>query len=785
MSRTRRVPRLSACSLAVTAALVAPAYAMDAFVVKDIRLEGLARISAASVYAALPINAGDSIDDAKLAQAVRALFKTGNFEDIQVGRDGDVLVFQFTERPSIVSIDISGNKSIDTENLKKGLKSVGLSEGEVFQRAMLDHMKQELERQYIAQGRYAAKIDVDVKAKPRNRVGIDIKIQEGGSASIQSINFVGNAVFDDETLRDVFQQKAHHFTSFFKNDDKYAREKLQGDLEALRSYYLDRGYVNFTINSTQVTVTPDKKGVYIDVNLSEGDKFNVGEVKIAGELPVPEEQLRILLLVRPGELYSQQKITATQQLMTRRLGNEGYVFAEVQGVPEIDNEKKTASVTFFVNPGKQAYVRRINFSGNQKTDDQVMRREMRQFEGSLASTEKIDLSKVRLQRLGFFKEVKADTTRVSGASDQVDVNVKVEEQPSGSIGASIGFSQGAGLIFSANVSQSNFMGTGNRVSVGLNRSDTTDSYNVSYVNPYFTLDGISRGFNGYYRKTKDSSYNVRQYVTDSVGGNVSFSYPIDETESISFSAGYDETKITPGLSASVDVVDFLVKNGRTLQTYTGSVSWARNSLNRGVFADRGASQSVGLEFAVPGSDVTYYKLNYGAQLYVPISDPWVIRLHGNLGYGGGYGDSSRLPFYKNYFAGGFGSVRGYRDNTLGPRSPAVVTIDATGKSTESVDTWEIVGGNVLVEGGAELVFPTPFAGDNRQIRTVLFVDAGNVYDTKLPGYDLDFGKMRYSAGIALSWLTAIGPLSFSLSQPFNDQPEDDTQVFQFSIGQGF
>lgn len=779
MSRIRRVSRHPASFFAVGAACVvaAPAYAFEPFVVKDIRLEGLARISAASVYGSLPINAGDTVDDAKVGDAVRELFKTGNFEDIQVARDGDVLVLQLTERPSIVSIDISGNKSIEKDNLIKGLKSAGLAEGEVFQRSTLDHVKQELARQYISQGRYAAKIDVEVKPKPRNRVAIDIKIVEGGSASIKGINFVGNKVFNDDTLRDAFQLKTKHFTSFFKNDDKYAREKLSGDLEALRSYYLDRGYVNFAINSTQVTVTPDKKDVYIDINLTEGEKYNVGEVKIAGELPVPEDNLKILLLVRQGEVFSQQKITATQQLLTRRLGNDGYVFAEVQGVPELDNDKKIANITFFVNPGKQAYVRRINFKGNMKTDDQVLRREMRQFEGSLASTEKIDLSKVRLQRLGFFKEVKTDTPRVNGANDQVDVNVGVEEQPSGSIGASIGFSQGAGLIFSANVSQSNFLGTGNRVSVGLNRSEVQDSYNFAFQDPYFTLDGVSRGYNAYFRKTKFSSLNVSNYVTDSKGANISFGYPIDETESLTFSLGVDETKITAGSLVSQLVQSFIYQNGQDFQTYVASASWARNTLNRGVFADRGYSQMLGLEAGIPGSDLTYFKASYSNQLYIPITGPYVIRLHSDFGLGGGYGKTMQLPFFKNYFAGGFGSLRGYRDNTLGARSNTV------GLNPDPDPA--IVGGNVLMTGGAELVVPTPFVTDNRQLRTVIFFDAGNVYDTYLPGYRVDLGQLRYSAGVALSWLTAIGPLSFALAKPINNQDGDKTQVFQFSIGQGF
>lgn len=763
----------------VVGCVAVTAQADESFVIQDIRLEGLARLSAASVYGVLPLSAGDRADEARVAESLRALFKTGNFEDVQIGRDGDVLVIRLTERPAIISLDIKGNKSIDKDNLLKGLKSAGLAEGMVFQRSVLDHVKRELERQYIAQGRYAAKITVDAKPKPRNRVALDIQIDEGSAAKIRGINFVGNKVFDDGMLRDAFELRTTHFTSFYKNDDKYSREKLTGDLERLRSYYMDRGYVNFTVNSTQVTLTPDKKDVFIDINLSEGDQFKFGEIKIAGELPVDEDILKRLLLIRKDGTFSQVGITSTTKLMTRRLGNDGYIFAEVNGVPEIHNETRVADVTFYVNPGKQAYVRRINFNGNLKTDDHVLRREMRQFEGALASSEKLDLSKLRLQRLGFFEEVTLDTPRVPGVADQVDVNVGVKEQPSGTIGASIGFSQGAGMIFSANVSQTNFMGTGNRFSIALNHSETQDSYNMSFVDPYFTLDGVSRGYNLFYRETKLDSRNVSQYTTNTMGGNLSFGYPIDENESINFSVGVDKTDITIGSLASKLVSDFVAVEGDRYLNYTGSLSWGRNTLNRGMFADRGASQSVGAEFAMPGSDLAFYKLSYNGQLFIPLGNPWVVRLHTSLGYGDSYGDTSRLPFYKNYFAGGFGSVRGYSDNTLGAKS-CTITLCLTGDPDP-----EVVGGNILIEGGAELIVPTPFAAGNRQLRTVLFVDAGNAYDTEVPGYDLDLSLLRYSAGINLSWLTAIGPLSFSLSRPMNKQPGDDTQVFQFTIGQGF
>ena len=737
------------------------------FVVKDIRLEGLMRVSPANVYAQLPLSNGDTADGEKVSAAIRALFKSGNFEDVVSERDGDVLIFKVTERPAIATIKISGNKAIDTDTLNKALKDAGLTEGEVLKRATLDHIKSELERQYFGQGRYDASIVVTNEAKPRNRVAVDIKIDEGDSATIKAINIVGNTAFSDEELIKLFQLKKTHLTSFFKSDDKYAREKLTGDLETLRSYYLDRGYINFSLNSNQVTLSADKKQVYIDISISEGDKYTFGETKILGELPVEEQELQKLIIIKAGKTYSQQYVTASSKLMTQRLGTEGYLFAEVNPIPDINKEKKIVNINFFVNPAKQTYVRRVNFKGNVKTDDHVLRREMRQFEGSLASTDKIDLSKLRLQRLGFFKDVNIETPKVPNSNDQVDVNVNVEEQPSGSLTASLGYSGSSGFIFSLGVSQNNFLGTGNKVSVNLNRSDTSDSYNLSFLDPYFTLDGVSRGYNLYYKKTKLDSLNVSRYATDSKGASLTFGYPIDETKSISFSLGVDQTDITQGTLASQVVQNFIKEYGNSINTYTSSVAWNYSTLNRGVFADRGASQRLSLDFALPMSDVSYLKLSYNGQLYVPINDSLTVRLRTDLGFG----DS--LPFYRNFFAGGYGSVRGYRDNTLGPRSPSFV----------GDPDPEIVGGNILVENSAELIVPTPFAKNNRQLRTVFFVDSGMVYDRGSADYGFDLGDLRYSAGVSLAWLTAIGPLSFSISKPFNSQLNDEKQSFQFTIGQ--
>ena len=757
-------------SVAVAFVLSANVWASEGqFVVKDIRLEGLMRVSPASVYAQLPINNGDTVDADKIAEAIRALFKSGNFEDVVAERDGDVLVFRLTERAAIASIKIDGNKAIDTDTLMKALKDAGLTEGEVLKRATLDHIKGELERQYFSQGRYDATIVVTNTAKPRNRVAVDIKIDEGSSATIKAINLMGNTVFSDDDLLKLFQLKKSHFTSFFKSDDKYAKEKLSGDLETLRSYYLDRGYINFTINSNQVTLSADKKHVFIDISVTEGDKYSFGETKILGDLPVDDKELQKLVLVKPGATYSQQLVTASSKLITHRLGSEGYLFAEVNPIPDINEDKKNVNLSFFVNPAKQTYVRRINFKGNLKTDDHVLRREMRQFEGTLASSDKLDLSKLRLQRLGFFKEVNIETPKVPNTPDQVDVNVNVEEQPSGTLTASLGYSQGSGMIFSLGVSQNNFLGTGDKVSINLNRSDTSDAYNISFLDPYFTLDGISRGYNLYYKKTKFDDLNVSRYVTDSKGGSLSFGYPIDETKSISLSLGLDQTDITTGTLASQLVKNFVAEHGSTINTFTGNIAWNYNTLNRGVFADRGASQRVGIDFAVPGSDVSYVKLSYSGQVYIPLSTDFTVRLRTDVGYG------DNLPFYKNYFAGGYGSVRGYRDNTLGPRSPSYV----------GDPDPEVVGGNILVENSAELVVPTPFARTNRSLRTVLFVDSGMVYNGNEEPYNFDLSNLRYSAGISLAWLTAIGPLSFSISKPLHKQEGDETQSFQFTIGQPF
>ncbi|NWB84931.1 MULTISPECIES: outer membrane protein assembly factor BamA [Pseudomonas] len=786
----------------LTVLMIAEVHA-ESFTISDIRVNGLQRVSAGSVFGALPLNVGEQADDRRLVESTRALFKTGFFQDIQLGREGNVLVITVVERPSVASIDIEGNKAISTDDLMKGLKQSGLAEGEIFQRATLEGVRNELQRQYVAQGRYSAEVETEVVPEPRNRVGLKIKINEGTVAAIQHINVVGNSVFKDEDLIDLFELKTTNWLSFFKNDDKYAREKLSGDLERLRSYYLDRGYINMDIASTQVSITPDKKSVYITVNVTEGQKYKVRDVKLSGDLKVPEDQVKSLLLVEKGQVFSRKLMTTTSELITRRLGNDGYTFANVNGVPTPHDDDHTVDITFVVDPGKRAYVNRINYRGNTKSADEVLRREMRQMEGGWASTYLIDQSKTRLERLGFFKEVNVETPAVPGVDDQVDVNYTVEEQASGSITASVGFAQSAGLILGGSITQNNFLGTGNKVSIGLTRSQYQSRYNFGYVDPYWTPDGVSLGYNVFYRTTDYSELDVSvaSYAVDSLGAGVSVGYPINETSRLTFGLTAQQDKIQTGQYTVDEIFNFVNTQGDEFLNYKASLGWSDSTLNKGVLATRGHSQSLTLESTIPGSDLLFFKLDYRGQVFQPLSDTYTMRFHTELGYGDGYGSTNGLPFYENYYAGGFNSVRGFKDSTLGPRGTPSRGVDVTGNAGTIADTSTNplpFGGNVLIQGGAELLFPLPFVKDQRSLRTSLFWDVGNVFDSKCEQVrntngtlsqtqcnDISFSNMASSVGVGVTWVTALGPLSFALAVPVKEPNNAETQVFQFSLGQTF
>ncbi|WOL29804.1 outer membrane protein assembly factor BamA [Pseudomonas fragi] len=765
------------------------------FKIADIRINGLQRVSAGSVFGALPLNVGEQVDDQQLVESTRALFKTGFFQDIQLGRDGDVLVITVVERPSIASIDIEGNKAISTDDLMKGLKQSGLAEGEVFQRATLEGVRNELLRQYVAQGRYSAAVDAEVVAQPRNRVGLKIRIDEGEVAAIKHINVVGNSVFDQAELDDQFTLKTSNWLSFFKNDDKYAREKLSGDLERLRSYYMDRGYINMEIVSTQVSISPDKKQVFITVNISEGAKYTVRDIKLRGDLKVPEEQISALLLVQKGQVFSRKLMTSTSDLITRRLGNEGYTFANVNAVPVPSKDGNTVDIEFVVDPGKRAYANRINFRGNTKTEDQVLRREMRQMEGGWASTYLIDQSKTRLERLGYFKEVNVETPAVAGVDDQVDVNYSVEEQSSGSITASVGFAQSAGLILGGSITQNNFLGTGNSASLGLTRSEYQSKYNIGFTDPYFTKDGVSLGYNAFYNKTDYNDYyddGVSYYSINSYGAGATLGYPINETSRISFGLTAQHDSIEPGTYSADEIYDFIDREGKEFTNFKANLGWSESTLNKGILATRGYAQNLNLMVTVPGSDLSFYKIDYTGQTFLPVSASTSLRFHTKLGYGNGYGSTDGLPFYENYTAGGEGTVRGFESGTLGPRNtPATGTYSSAGQAYYSDRDTEALGGNIMITGGVEYLFPMPFIKDNKSLRTSLFWDVGSVYSDKCylsttTGCDgVDLSQMASSVGVGVTWYSPMGPLSVNLALPIRKPDDAETQVFQFSMGQTF
>lgn len=764
--------------------VVASTALAESFTISDIRVQGLQRVSAGTVFNLLPVNVGDSMDEIDGREIIRDLFASGYFNDISIGRDGNVLVISLAERPAIDSIELEGNKSIESEALLTGLAESGLAEGEIFRRATLERVELELERQYVSQGRYGASIDAGVTELPRNRVAIDIQIEEGEVAKVRHVNVVGNSVYTDAELLEEFELKLPGLLSFYTNDDRYSREKLSGDLERLESYYKDSGYVNFRIDSTQVTVNPEKSEVYVTINVEEGDKYRVADVELAGELnDVPAEALEALLLVFEGQTFSQARVTATEERITQALGNAGYTFANASGVPSVNDDGETVDVRFFVDAGQRAYVRRISFRGNTLTQDEVLRREMRQFEGGWASTQQIDLSKVRLERLGYFKNVTVETPSVPGTDNQVDVEFGVEEQPSGSISATLGFAQGSGLILGAQYQENNVFGTGNSTSLGVNWSQYQQSVSFNFFDPYFTADGISRGFNVVARETNFDERNIARYTTNSYGSGVNFGYPISETQRISFGAEVEYTDITEGLFPALEISEFLAEQGDQFLNFSANLSWNASRLNRGLFPTRGSSQSLSFQVTAPGSDLQFYRLRYKGQKFFGLNRFLTLRLHTELGYGDGFGDTDAMPFFEHFFAGGFGSVRGFETNTLGPRA----TQSPNDPFRRDPQPY---GGNTLITGGVELIFPLPFVDDQSQFRPVVFVDGGNVFNSDCPRVSIncgepDLSELRFSVGAGLTWLTGLGPLTFGVAKAFNTGPLDEEEFFQFELGRTF
>ncbi|GAB4260655.1 MAG: outer membrane protein assembly factor BamA [Methylomicrobium sp.] len=737
----------------------------DGFVVENIQVTGLQRISAGTVYNYLPVNVGEFFSDERVPEAIRALFKTGFFKDVSLAREGSTLVVNVTERPSIAKIIFEGNKDISSEDLLKAMNNIGLSEGKVFNKQMLEKVEQELSRQYFSHGKYGLKIDTEVTPLTRNRVGIRINISEGRVAKIKEINIVGNSIFDNETLLDEFELSTGNLLSFYTKDDQYSKQKLSADLERLRSFYLDRGYINFSIESTQVAITPDKKEIYITVNVKEGEVYTLEKVKVTGNLIIDPEEVVKLVRVGPGEIFSRKNATETSKAISDRLGDEGYVFANVNMVPEIHEADKTVVMTFFVDPGKRVYVNRINFKGNTKTRDEVLRREMRQMESSWAATTKIERSKVRLERLGYFEEVNVETPPVAGTADQIDVNYSVTERPAGNLTAGIGFSQVQGIIVNANVSQDNVFGSGKRVNLAFNNSDISTNYHFGFYNPYFTLDGVSLGYDLGYRTTDAQQANISSYLTDVINAGMNFGIPLNEFDNLRFNVDLKHTTLKKTDFSATEVTDFIKREGDTFLTLSPSIGWTHDTLNRAIFPTDGGQYRLSALATVPGSDLEYYKVSYKQQQYFPLAKDLTFSVSAELAYGDGYGKTQDLPFFEHYFAGGVRSVRGFNDNTLGPR-------DSTGRP---------FGGSTKVVGSAEVFFPVPFMKDLSSVRLGTFLDVGTVTDSFSSVSD----DIRYSVGISGEWLSPFGAIAVSAGKPLNLQDGDDERIFQFSFGSGF
>ena len=789
-------------------------FAFDEFLVSDIRIIGLQRVSTGSIFNVIPISVGDRIDLRKSTDIVRSLFSTEQFDDIQISKDGNTLIISVIERPSISAIEISGNKALKTEQLLESLDDVGIKEGEVYKRSTLEKVKSELVRSYASNGRYGAGVQIEEILKPRNRIDINIEVDEGNSAKIKKINVLGNEVFTDEELLDNFELSEGSFFSFISNDNQYSREKLIGDIETLESYYRDRGYLKFSIESSQISLSRDKKSIFITFNINEGKKYTIKNVNIIGEVPFEEDAYKSILESLKNETYSQAQITSIEEFFVNILGNRGYAFAEVNGGTEIIDDSNEVDLIFSVIPGKKTYTRKILFTGNFVTQDEVLRREMRQFEGAWSSNNSIEAGKVRLERLGYFKEVNVETVPVIGTEDQIDIIYSVEEETTGSIGGNLGYSD-FGLMLGFNLQEQNFLGSGNTVGIGINKNIYSESYNISYVNPYATKDGVSLGYNLYFRETDYGEFNIANYLTNSNGLGAQFGYPTSDITRLGFSITYDKTDIDIGTLPAREIFDFVAAEGSLFRTLSAQASWQRVTLNRGLFPTAGSSTVLSLSATIPGSDLNYYRASIRQRYYRPLSTNFVFGFQGELGYLDAYGDTKETPFFQNFYAGGPRSLRGFESNTLGPRStdapcyefnyieetcPNLIDADGDGElDTPYINPYanstsryrdRPIGGNIKVEGSLQLIFKLPIIEDQRSIRSAFFLDFGNVFSDNCRAYQINCYKpsiedLRYSYGVGVTWITGFGPLSLAISKPSNAGPQERTEEFQFTVGNVF
>ncbi|HEX9452060.1 MAG TPA: outer membrane protein assembly factor BamA [Burkholderiales bacterium] len=737
-----------------------PSQAFEPFQVKDIRVEGIQRTEAGTVFSYLPIKIGDTVNEDRVTAAVKALYATGFFKDVRLEADGNVLVVMIEERPAIAQVEITGSKEFDAKQLKEGLKQVGLAESRIFDRALLERAERELKNQYISRGKYGVQVATTVTPLERNRVALNFDISEGEVAKIRGINIVGNKIFSDKDLTSEFVLRTPGWLTWYSKNDQYSKPKLQADLENLRSFYLNQGYLEFTIDSTQVSITPDKKDIFITVNLTEGRKYKVAEVKLAGDLIVPEAELARLIKLKPGDVFSRERLTESTKLIQDRLGNEGYAFASINPVPEINREKDEVTFTLYVDPGRRVYVRRIGIFGNTNTRDEVVRREMRQMESGWYNTEKLNRSKQRVDKLGYFSDVQVDTPAVQGTTDQVDVEVKLTERATGNLTAGVGYSTAEKVILSAGVSQSNIFGTGNALSFQVSTGSINQVYSLSYTNPYYTDDGVSLGFDLYQRKVDASNLSaIGSYNTSTLGTGVRFGVPITEYDTINYGLAFERTSI--GLLADTPqrYIDFVNQFGSTADSYLGSVGWARDKRDSVIYTTSGTLQRITAEVGLPGGDLTYYRASYQHQWYYPLTRDLVFYTNGQIGYAGGY-ENKPLPFFKVFYLGGVNSLRGYETASVGPK-------DTNGDS---------LGGSHLLLASAEILFPFPGLQKDKSVRLSWFVDAGTV------GEKYDFQEMRYSTGLGFNWYSPVGPMKISFGKALNPKPDDRLQSIQFTLG---
>jgi outer membrane protein insertion porin family len=741
------------------------AQAFDPFVVRDIRVEGIQRIEAGTVFSYLPVKVGETMTEEKAATAIKALFATGFFKDVRLEVQRDVLIVMVEERPAVAQIDFIGNKEFDKDALRKGLREVGLTEGRSFDKALLDQAEQEIKRQYLARGRYGASVVTTVTPLERNRVGVSFSINEGDVTKIHEINIIGNKAFREKDLLQQFVLQPPGWLTWYTKNDQYSKQKLSGDLESLRSFYLNNGYLEFAIDSTQVSITPDKRNIYITVNITEGDKYSVSDVKLGGELLLPEAELRKMIELKAGDTFSREKLSESTKKITDRLGNEGYAFANANAVPELDKAAKRVALTIMIDPGRRVYVRRVNISGNNRSRDEVIRRELRQLEGAYYDGDKIQKSKLRLDRLGYFTDVEVDTPAVPGTSDQVDVDFKVKEKPTGAITLGAGFSSTEKLILSGSITQENIFGSGKHVTASLSTSKINRNISLSYTNPYYTVDGVSRGFDVYDRRTDASLLGLGYYTTSTLGGGVRYGVPLTEVDNLGFGLGLENTKIGVDSTSPQLYQDFVSIFGNNNTGIPATIGWIRDQRDSALTPTRGTMIRANVEAGLPGGTLKYYKLTEQVQWYYPISRTYTLLLNGEIGAADGFGGKP-LPFYKNYYAGGVASVRGYDSYSLGPRD-----------STDS-----IIGGNKRLVGNAEFMFPMPGAGIDRSMRLSLFLDGGQVYgaDEKIR-----LSELRYSTGMAFIWNSPLGPLRLSYGKPLNAKAGDRIQHLQFQFGQVF